>query len=148
GRHRRPHLPRAAGAAARGAGPDQPPDRRAALHLGQDGLGARLGHPGQAGGAGAGGGRVPLQPAPGSGWVMTDHGARDPGPFFHGTKAEFAPGDLITRGYTSNYGSRRQSRWVYFSATLDAATWGAELAVGDGPGHIYRVQPEGPYEDD
>jgi hypothetical protein len=79
---------------------------------------------------------------------MTDHGARDPGPFFHGTKAEFAPGDLITRGYTSNYGSRRQSRWVYFSATLDAATWGAELAVGDGPGHIYRVQPEGPYEDD
>jgi rifampin ADP-ribosylating transferase len=31
---------------------------------------------------------------------------------------------------------------------LDAATWGAELAVGEGPGRIYMVEPTGPIEDD
>jgi rifampin ADP-ribosylating transferase len=31
---------------------------------------------------------------------------------------------------------------------LDAATWGAELSVGEGPGRIYRVEPRGPIEDD
>jgi Rifampin ADP-ribosyl transferase len=34
------------------------------------------------------------------------------------------------------------------TATLDAATWGAELAVGEGPGRIYMVEPTGPIEDD
>ena len=34
------------------------------------------------------------------------------------------------------------------TATLDAATWGAELALGDGAGRIYRVEPTGPFEDD
>jgi hypothetical protein len=37
---------------------------------------------------------------------------------------------------------------VYLTATLDAATWGAELAVGDGAGRIYVVEPTGPIEDD
>ncbi len=31
---------------------------------------------------------------------------------------------------------------------MDAATWGAELADGDGPGRIYQVEPTGPIEDD
>jgi hypothetical protein len=31
---------------------------------------------------------------------------------------------------------------------LDAATWAAELAVGEGPGRSYRVDPTGPIEDD
>jgi rifampin ADP-ribosylating transferase len=31
---------------------------------------------------------------------------------------------------------------------MDAAVWGAELAVGDGPGRIYVVEPTGPIEDD
>lgn len=69
-------------------------------------------------------------------------------PFYHGTKADLHPGDLIGPGSTSNYGSRRKARWVYFSATLDAATWGAELAVGEGRGRIYTVEPTGPYEND
>lgn len=74
--------------------------------------------------------------------------AVDPGPFFHGTKAAFAPGDLITPGYASNYGERRQANFVYLTATLDAAVWGAELAAGEGRGHIYVVKPTGPIQDD
>ena len=38
--------------------------------------------------------------------------------------------------------------YVYFTATLDAATWGAELAVGDGRGRIYFVEPTAGFEDD
>lgn len=38
--------------------------------------------------------------------------------------------------------------YVYFTATLDAATWGAELAVGNGRGRIYLVEPTGAFEDD
>jgi len=38
--------------------------------------------------------------------------------------------------------------YVYFSATLDAAVWGAELASGKGRGHIYIVEPTGAFEDD
>lgn len=68
--------------------------------------------------------------------------------FFHGTKADLKPGELIEAGRSSNYGSRRTARFVYLTATLDAATWGAELAIGDGPGRIYVVEPTGPFEDD
>ena len=68
--------------------------------------------------------------------------------FYHGTKADLKPGDLIEPGRASNYGERRAAAFVYLTATLDAATWGAELAVGDGPGRIYLVEPTGPIEDD
>lgn len=37
---------------------------------------------------------------------------------------------------------------VYVTETLDAATWGAELAAGEGPGRIYLVEPTGVIEDD
>ena len=68
--------------------------------------------------------------------------------FFHGTKADLQPGDLIGPGYNSNYGTRRKAAYVYLTATLDAATWGAELALGEGRGRIYTVEPTGPIEDD
>jgi rifampin ADP-ribosylating transferase len=68
--------------------------------------------------------------------------------FYHGTKADLKPGDLIEPGYSSNYGARKTAAYVYLTATLDAATWGAELAMGDGRGRIYTVQPTGPIEDD
>ena len=58
--------------------------------------------------------------------------------FYHGTRATLHPGELIAPGYSSNYTERR-SPWVYFSETLEAATWGAELAKGDGRGRIYEV---------
>jgi hypothetical protein len=69
------------------------------------------------------------------------------GRFYHGTKANLKPGDLIEPGYTSNY-SERKAGYVYLTGTLDAATWGAELAIGDGPGRIYIVEPTGSIEDD
>ncbi len=69
-------------------------------------------------------------------------------PFYHGTKADLEQGDLIGPGYASNYGKRKKAAYVYLSATLDAATWGAELALGEGPGRIYIVEPTGPLEDD
>jgi rifampin ADP-ribosylating transferase len=74
--------------------------------------------------------------------------AEDPGPFFHGTKAELQAGDILEPGYRSNFGPGRTANFVYLTATMDAATWGAELAAGDAPGRIYRVEPTGPIEDD
>ncbi len=70
------------------------------------------------------------------------------GPFYHGTKADLKQGDLIGAGYSSNYGARKKAKYVYLTATLEAATWGAELAVGEGRGRIYIVEPTGPFEDD
>ncbi|HSP61274.1 MAG TPA: NAD(+)--rifampin ADP-ribosyltransferase [Ornithinimicrobium sp.] len=75
-------------------------------------------------------------------------GADDPGPFFHGTRAELRPGDVLEPGKRSNFGSRRVANHVYFTATMDAAVWGAELSVGEGRGHVYRVEPTGAFEDD
>ncbi len=67
--------------------------------------------------------------------------------FYHGTRAHLEPGDLIQPGHASNY-TERKSPWVYFSETLNAAAWGAELANGEGPGRIYEVEPTGPFMDD
>lgn len=74
--------------------------------------------------------------------------AQDPGPFFHGTKAVLEIGDMLEPGYRSNFGERRTANFVYLTATIDAATWGAELAEGEGEGRIYEVEPTGPIEDD
>ncbi len=68
--------------------------------------------------------------------------------YYHGTKADLNVGDLIVPGHASNFGKRKQALFVYLTATLDAATWGAELAVGAGRGRIYIVEPIGPIEDD
>ena len=71
-----------------------------------------------------------------------------PQQFYHGTRADLKPGDLIAAGYNSNYGARKQASWVYLTGTLDAAIWGAELAAGDGRERIYIVEPTGPIVDD
>jgi len=68
--------------------------------------------------------------------------------FYHGTRADLKPGDLIKPGHTSNYGKRNKTTYVYLTGTLDAAAWGAELALGEGPGRIYVVEPTGPIMDD
>jgi hypothetical protein len=72
----------------------------------------------------------------------------DPGPFFHGTKADVRPGDLLTPGWRSNYGSGRQAKHIYVTATREGAPLAAELARGEGPGRVYRVEPLGTLEDD
>jgi rifampin ADP-ribosylating transferase len=79
---------------------------------------------------------------------MADADATTPPLLYHGTRADLKPGDLIAPGYISNYGSRRKANFVYLSATLEAATWGAELAVGEGRERVYIVEPTGPIEDD
>jgi hypothetical protein len=68
--------------------------------------------------------------------------------FFHGTKADLKIGDLIEVGINSNYGKNNKAKYIYLTATLDAAIWGAELALGEGPERIYLVEPTGPIEDD
>lgn len=68
--------------------------------------------------------------------------------YFHGTKADLKVGDFIEAGYNSNYGQRKNAKYIFLSATLDAAIWGAELAFGDGKERIYLVEPTGSLEDD
>jgi hypothetical protein len=48
---------------------------------------------------------------------------------YRGTRVDLRPGDLIEPGYTSNY-EKKKATYVYLTGTLDAATWGAELALG------------------
>jgi len=71
----------------------------------------------------------------------------DRGPFFHGTKAELKIGDLLETQYVSNYQTKK-SNHIYFTATLDAAKWGAELATSGLKERIYLVEPLGDFEND
>jgi rifampin ADP-ribosylating transferase len=70
------------------------------------------------------------------------------GVYLHGTKADLAVGDLLVPGRESNFEAGRVMKYVYFTGTLDAAVWGAELAAGEGRGRIYIVEPTGEFEDD
>jgi rifampin ADP-ribosylating transferase len=67
--------------------------------------------------------------------------------YFHGTKAAFGVGDLVVPGSRANYGERT-AKFVYASSNLNVAIWAAELAIGDGPGRIYVVEPIAAIEDD
>lgn len=80
---------------------------------------------------------------------MTDKTAiLDNGPFFHGTKAKLALDDLLEPKKPSNYEEERISNYIYFTATLEAAKWGAELAQGTDQERIYLVEPLGAFEND
>lgn len=70
------------------------------------------------------------------------------GAYLHGTKADLVVGELLVPGRPSNFEDGRISNHVYITQTLDAATWGAELAAGEGRGRIYIVEPLGDVEDD
>lgn len=74
--------------------------------------------------------------------------ADDAGPFFHGTRAALRPGGLLTPGRETNYGSGKQSRHVYLTASESGAPLAAALALGEGPPRVYRVEPLGPIYDD
>ncbi|QJD82725.1 NAD(+)--rifampin ADP-ribosyltransferase [Cohnella herbarum] len=71
----------------------------------------------------------------------------DKGPFFHGTKAELKIGDLLEPQHLSNYQDKK-SNYIYFTATLDAAKWGAELATSKSKERIYIVEPLDEFEND
>ena len=70
------------------------------------------------------------------------------GVYLHGTKADLAVGELLEAGRESNFERGRTMNYVYFTATLDAAVWGAELAAGEGRGRVYVVEPTGEFHDD
>jgi rifampin ADP-ribosylating transferase len=74
------------------------------------------------------------------------------GPFYHGTRFRLAVGDALVAGRGSNFHEGRVSNHVYFSALVDTAVWGAELATAlagsTERGHVYVVEPLGPFEDD
>ena len=72
----------------------------------------------------------------------------DDGPFFHGTKADLQPGDLLTAGFNSNYRPEVVMNHIYFTALRDGAGLAAELAAGDGAPRVYAVEPTGAFEDD
>lgn len=84
--------------------------------------------------------------------VTFDHCDHITGPFFHGTHANLTIGDLLVPGRASNFQAGRISNNIYFSALVETAAWGAELAVALGGlttrGHVYLVEPTGPFEDD
>jgi hypothetical protein len=84
--------------------------------------------------------------------VTYDNCAHISGPFFHGTKSALVPGDELVPGYGSNFHEGRVSNNIYFTALVDTAAWGAELASAfagtEERGRIYVVQPLGPFEDD
>ena len=68
--------------------------------------------------------------------------------YFHGTRSDLKIGAFIEVGFNSNYGQRKNAKYIFLSATLDAAIWGAELAFGEERERIYLVEPTGPIEDD
>ena len=68
--------------------------------------------------------------------------------FLHGSRADLKVGDFIEVGFDSNFGQRKNAKYIFLTATLDAAIWGAELAIGEGSERIYLVEPTGPIEDD
>jgi rifampin ADP-ribosylating transferase len=80
--------------------------------------------------------------------MTTPFEVHESGAYLHGTKADLSVGDLLVPGRESNFEAGRIMNHVYVTQTLDAAAWGAELAVGEGRGRIYVVEPEGAVEDD
>ncbi len=84
--------------------------------------------------------------------VSFENCAHVPGPFYHGTRAALSPGDLFTTGHETHFEIGRVLKHLYFAALMEPAIWGAELSVAlsgsSGHGHIYVVEPTGPFEDD
>ena len=72
----------------------------------------------------------------------------DPGPFYHGTKADLQVGDLLTAGRHSNYERDLQMNHIYFTALVNGAGLAAALAKGDGQERVYIVEPTGLFEND
>ncbi len=72
----------------------------------------------------------------------------DQGPFFHGTKADLQPGDLLTAGFRSNYRPEVVMNHIYFTALHDGAGLAAELAAGEAEPRVYVVEPTGAFEND
>lgn len=71
-----------------------------------------------------------------------------PPPYYHGTKADLRIGDELVPGFASNFAKGKPLSWIYFSAAIESAVWGCELARGEGRERIYIVEPLGAVEND
>lgn len=71
-----------------------------------------------------------------------------PGPFYHGTRAQLAVGDLLTAGFGSNYHDGVVMNHIYFTTLPKGAGLAAEVAKGSGRPRVYLVVPTGAFEDD
>jgi hypothetical protein len=84
--------------------------------------------------------------------VTFEHYRHISGPFYHGTKSALEVGAELVPGFGSNFQQGRVSNNIYFTALVETAAWGAELATalaGSAErGRIYIVEPLGPFEDD
>ncbi|WP_394800342.1 NAD(+)--rifampin ADP-ribosyltransferase [Niabella pedocola] len=72
----------------------------------------------------------------------------DKGPFYHGTRADLQPGDLLVAGGISNYQSDVVMNHIYFTGLVNGAGLAAALAKGNGPERVYIVEPTGSFEND
>ena len=85
-------------------------------------------------------------------YVVLSHSYKDtpsdPGPFFHGTRADLQVGELLTAKGESNYKSGLKMNHIYFTAVISGAGLAAALAKGDGSERIYIVEPTGDFEND
>lgn len=72
----------------------------------------------------------------------------DKGPFYHGTKADLQPGDLLVAGRNSNYKAELLMNHIYFTAMPNGAGLAAALAKGEGRERVYIVEPAGSFEND
>jgi hypothetical protein len=72
----------------------------------------------------------------------------DPGPFYHGTKADLQTGDLLSPGFPSNFKPEVVMNHIYFTALANVAGLAAALAPGSGRERVYIVEPTGPFEND
>ncbi len=80
--------------------------------------------------------------------VLSKDEISDPGPFYHGTKADLQVGDLLTPGGSSNYKPGLIMNHIYFTALVNGAGLAAALAKGEGRERVYIVEPTGTYEND
>ncbi|MDQ7298512.1 NAD(+)--rifampin ADP-ribosyltransferase [Stenotrophomonas sp. Sm2017] len=83
-------------------------------------------------------------------WTPVSHDTCDQvaGPFYHGTRADLAVGDLLSAGFRSNYRDSVVMNHIYFTTIAKGAGLAAEMARGEGRPRVYVVEPTGPFEDD
>lgn len=79
---------------------------------------------------------------------MEENKVLDAGPFYHGTRADLKPGDLLTAGFRSNYHDDVIMNHIYFTALSNGAGLAATLAPGEGEPRVYIVEPTGSFEND
>ena len=83
-------------------------------------------------------------------WTPVSHDTCDQvaGPFYHGTRADLAMGELLSAGFRSNYRDSVVMNHIYFTTIAKGAGLAAEMAKGEGRPRVYVVEPTGPFEDD